>query len=35
LAVLEVQKFGGSVIDAGPASFAATKISAADEPTLR
>lgn len=35
LAVLEVQKFGGSVIDAAPTSFEATKVSAAGEPTLR
>lgn len=31
LAVLEVQKFGATVVDAAPASFEATKISAADQ----
>jgi branched-chain amino acid transport system substrate-binding protein len=31
LAVLEVQKFGSSVIDGAPSSFRATKVSAADQ----
>jgi hypothetical protein len=31
LAVLEVQKFGATVVDAAPASFEATKVSAADQ----
>jgi hypothetical protein len=31
LAVLEVQKFGAAVIDGAPASFQATKVSAANQ----
>ena len=34
LAVLEVQKFGSSVIDGAPSSFQATKMSAADQTGL-